>query len=484
MLLKQLLRDCPVTVAGELDLEVDRVVCDSRDAGKGALFVAIRGGQEVDRHAFVGDAIRRGAVAAVVEDEMDCTPATRILVDDSRRILPILACRLAGEPARELRCAGVTGTNGKTTTAWLLHNILQQATGASAYLGTLGFQAGDRPMETIANTTPEAPVLQALLRRARSCGCRAISMEVSSHALALHRTAGIDFEVALFTNLTRDHLDFHGTLDDYLAAKGLLFEGLSSGATAVLNRDDPAWEALAQRTEARILTYSLEDPAADVRPLSVDASMGQTRLKMIAPTGEFDVHSPLTGRFNWSNIVAALAGGIALGVTTETLREGIAQATRVPGRFEQIDEGQPFAVLVDYAHTPGGLLTVLEAARELTQGRLICVFGCGGDRDAGKRPLMGKVAEELADLIFLTSDNPRSEPPEQILQEIAAGMSAVDVFADVDRQRAIEAALQQAVAGDVVVIAGKGDEPYQVLADGTIDFDDRQVARDALRAAR
>ncbi|MBT6145995.1 MAG: UDP-N-acetylmuramoyl-L-alanyl-D-glutamate--2,6-diaminopimelate ligase, partial [Gemmatimonadetes bacterium] len=300
----------------------------------------------------------------------------------------------------------------------------------------------------------------------------------------LHRTDGIEFDVAIFTNLTRDHLDFHGSLAQYLAAKATLFEGLAPRATAVLNRDDAAWEAMADCTAAQVLTFSLTSEFAHVRPVCVDASMSQTRMVMTSPAGEFEVVSPLTGRFNWANIVAALAGGIALGVDVDVLREGIAQAARVPGRFERVDEGQPFGVIVDYAHTPAGLQTVLEAARELTQGRLICVFGCGGDRDAGKRPLMGKIAEDLADLVFLTSDNPRSEAPELILDEIARGMTdTAGIRTDVDRQATIEAALSEASPGDLVVIAGKGDEPYQLLAHGAIDFDDREVARVALRQA-
>ncbi len=482
MLLRELLKGHQASLEGPLDRDIDRIVCDSREAGPAALFAAIRGGQEVDRHDFVADAIQRGATAVVVEERLDCAPATRILVEDARRLLPHLASRLQGEPARHLRCVGVTGTNGKTTSAWLLHQILQQASGDSAYIGTMGFQARSLELQVVANTTPEAPALQALLQQAQAAGCRSIAMEVSSHALSLHRTDGIDFEVALFTNLTRDHLDFHGSIERYLEAKALLFQGLAPTATAVVNRDDAVWPAMVANTAAQVLTYSTEDELADVRPLEVDASMSQTRMLMASPGGEFEVVSPLTGRFNWANIVAALAGGIALGVDVDALCAGIAQAPRVPGRFERVDEGQPFGVLVDYAHTPAGLQTVLEAARELTHGRLICVFGCGGDRDAGKRSLMGRIAEELADLSFLTSDNPRSEVPELILDEIAGGMTGTGVVRlHVDRQIAIEAALAEASPGDLVVIAGKGDEPYQLLAHGAIDFDDREVARAVLR---
>ncbi len=484
MLLEDLLAQESVDVEGRLDLDITEIVCDSRQVGARSLFVAIRGGQEVDRHAFVADAVRRGAAAIVVEEEVECAPATRILARDARTLLPRLASRFFHAPAEELLCTAVTGTNGKTTTTWLLHHIQQASGQRSAYLGTMGYISRDREV-AVANTTPEAPTLQQLLRSARSEGVTSISMEVSSHALALRRTDGIAFAAAVFTNLTRDHLDFHGTTERYTAAKARLFEELGSDSTAVLNRDDPAWKTMAASSSAKILTFSVEDATADLRPVSVQSSIVQTRCVLTSPQGEFEVVSPLTGRFNLSNIMAAVAAAVALGIEADAVCEGIATAPRVPGRFERIDEGQPFGVLVDYAHTPAGLQTVLEAARELTQGRLLCVFGCGGDRDNGKRPLMGRVAEDLADLVFLTSDNPRSELPEQILEQIRRGMvRPTAARADTNRQVAIEEALNEACPGDVVVIAGKGDEPYQLLADGPIDFDDRDVARDVLRRIR
>jgi UDP-N-acetylmuramoyl-L-alanyl-D-glutamate--2,6-diaminopimelate ligase len=483
MHLGQLLAGENVQVEGSLDQEIRDIVCDSRQVQPHTLFVAIRGGQEVDRHFFVGDAAQRGAAAIVVEDDIDCGPTTRILVQDSRRLLPRLASRFQGEPSLELQCVGVTGTNGKTTTAWLLHNIQQTAGQVSAYIGTMGYICAESEV-AVANTTPEAPTLQQLLRDALNEGATSVAMEVSSHALALHRTDEIQFAAALFTNLTRDHLDFHGTVESYLAAKGRLFQELDDQAMAVLNRDDPVWDAMAARTSAQVLTYGVEDHAAHVHPVSISASLFETRCRVAWPQGEFEVVSPLTGRFNLSNIMAAVAGGLALGVEADAMCEAIAQAPRVPGRFERIDEGQSFGVLVDYAHTPAGLQTCLEAARELTQGRLFCVFGCGGDRDVGKRPLMGQVAAKLADAVYLTSDNPRSESPQQILEQIQRGMDdSMSVRVDVDRRVAIEAALNEACPGDLVVIAGKGDEPYQLLADGPIDFDDRLIAREVLKQA-
>lgn len=469
----------PARVTGSLDVDVEAIVSDSRRARPGALFVAIRGGQERDRHAFVGDAVGRGAAAVVVEDEVEAGGATRVIVGDSRRALAALAARFHGYPARDLTCIGITGTNGKSTTATVLRHVVDAAGKPCAYLGTLGFAHGDHS-EALGNTTPEAGELQQLLGRARDAGCRAVSMEVSSHGLALGRVEGIDFQVGVFTNLTRDHLDFHATAEDYYQAKALLFRGLRPEAAAVLNADDPASSRLASVTAARVLTYG--ERGRQVRLCSASFEGRRMRMELDLETGPIALETALTGRFNCSNVMAVVASSVALGIDPDAIRSGVAAVTQVPGRFERIDEGQPFDVIVDYAHTPAGLETVLRAARELARGRLVCVFGCGGDRDPGKRPMMGRVAEELADLVFLTSDNPRSEPPERILEQIAVGMCAPDrARVEPDRRCAIRLALKQAAAGDVVVIAGKGSEPYQILGDGRVPFDDREEARRVLR---
>jgi UDP-N-acetylmuramoyl-L-alanyl-D-glutamate--2,6-diaminopimelate ligase len=487
----------PMAVQGSVDGDVERIVSDSRQAGPGALFVAIRGGQEQDRHAFVADAISRGATAVVVErDDVDTGGATRILVGDTRRALADLAAHLHGHPSSAMRCIGVTGTNGKSTTATILRHVLAAAGERTAYLGTLGFHDGDAHRvapEPLDNTTPEAGQLQALLARARDAGCGAVAMEVSSHGLALERVHGIVFAAAVFTNLTRDHLDFHGTEEAYFDAKSRLFEGLQPESPAIINADDPRAEELARRTTGRVWTFG--ERRGDVRLLQVRFGAEGTHLHVAIPGGDLALETALTGRFNCSNVVAAVATGLALGIDPEAIRRGVSDVARVPGRFERIDEGQAFQVIVDYAHTPAGLETVLRTARELTSqdsstaaltpGRLLCVFGCGGDRDTGKRPLMGRVAEELADSVYLTSDNPRSESPRQIIDQILAGMTATDgVVVEPDRRAAIQAALRAAVPGDVVVLAGKGDEPYQLLAGGqVVPFDDRDEARRALRAA-
>ena len=471
----------PLSVSGPLDRRIDGIVTDSRQVQCRSLFVAIRGGQEQDRHAFIGDAVARGAEAVIVEDDgIDTGAATRIVVGDSRHALAALAARLHGDPSAKMMCVGVTGTNGKSTTASILHRILTADGSAGAYLGTLGFQFGEHK-EPVANTTPEAGQLQALLARARDAGCRSLAMEVSSHGLALGRVLGIDFAAAVYTNLTRDHLDFHGSEEQYFAAKSLLFTQLSDAAVAVLNADDSRSPALARLTPARVWYYG--EKGAHVRLLGARFESDFTCVKMDTPEGKFEVEMALTGRFNCSNVVAAVTTGFALGIEADVIRRGVAAVTQVPGRFERIDEGQSFQVIVDYAHTPAGLETVLCAARELTSRRLVCVFGCGGDRDTGKRPMMGRVAETLADRIYLTSDNPRSESPRQIIDQISAGMlGAEEVIVEPDRSVAIHAALEAAEAGDVVVLAGKGDEPYQILDAGqVVPFDDRDVARQALR---
>ncbi len=471
-----------LSVTGSLELSVDSIISDSRQASHGALFVAIRGGQEQDRHAFVADAVRGGATAALVEDgSVDAGTATKIVVADTRRALACVASRFHGDPSRDLLCVGVTGTNGKSTTATIIRQILSTSSGPSAYLGTLGFACGEQ-VEAVANTTPEAEQLHALLARARQAGCRSMVMEVSSHGLSLERVYGIEFAAAVFTNLTRDHLDFHGSEEEYFAAKSLLFRHLLPTASAVLNADDPRSKKLAELTKARVWTYGACN--ADVTLQDVRLAPDRTYLKLATPDGVFDCDSALTGRFNSSNVVAAVTTGLALGIGPDEIRRGLAAVQGIPGRFERIDEGQPFLVIVDYAHTPAGLETVLQAARELTSGQLICVFGCGGDRDTGKRPMMGRIAETLADRVYLTSDNPRNEQPHQIIDQIAAGMQAAEgVIAEPDRAAAIHAALSSADAGDVVVIAGKGDEPYQILDAGcVVPFDDRVVARQALRS--
>lgn len=470
------------TIRDLVDAEVGQICCDSRQVSAGDVFVAVRGGQEEDRHQFIGDAVARGACAVVVEEDMPCGVA-RILVDDSRKALAQLSCRLYDNPAQQLACIGVTGTNGKTTTAFLLRHLLQGAGLPCGYLGTLGF-AGRGALCKVDNTTPEANHLQRYLRQMVDEGRRAAALEVSSHGLALHRVDGIDFKVGIFTNLTRDHLDFHGSFAAYFAAKARLFEALQPTAFAVVNVDDANGALLCQRTRAEVLTFG-RDATAALRLLKVENRVDGMAMSVATPRGRLDIETGLLGDFNCHNALAALGGGIALGLDTESLVAGLASMENVPGRFERIVEGQDFSVVVDYAHTPDALERALHSARPLTNGRLICVFGCGGDRDRGKRALMGRLAGELADCTWVTSDNPRSEEPNRIIDEIVSGISAASVVErEVDRALAIDGALRSARAGDFVLIAGKGHESEQILADRTVVFDDCTVARSVLESLR
>ena len=481
MELKYLLEELPgARVDGNREIDLERIHCDSRCVEEGDLFVAVRGGQERDRHLFVGDAVARGARVVVVEEEVDCGGATRVQVADCRSALARLAARFYAFPGRATLNVGITGTNGKTTTALLLRSALEAAGLPCGYLGTLGCWI-DGELNKVDNTTPEAAELHRLLRSMVDAGKRAVVLEVSSHGLALKRVEGIPFRTAVFTNLTRDHLDFHGTWDKYFAAKARLFEELPEEGIAVINGDDPMATALAQRTRARVVTYGYGH-AAEVRLQQAEPGPLGTRLHVATPAGPIDVDARLTGSFNGYNVLAALAAGLALALDPEALCRGIAALECVPGRFERIRAGQDFEVLVDYAHTPDALERVLNAARELGSQRLICVFGCGGDRDRGKRAQMGQVVGELADLTVLTSDNPRSEAPERILADIADGLPrGSDFRSEIDRERAIATALNEACSGDIVVIAGKGHETEQELANSVISFDDREVARRALR---
>ena len=466
------------------DPEVSSVECDSRLVTDGSVFVAIRGGQERDRHQFVEDAVARGAAAVVVEDDdAPSGAAARIRVRNCRLALAEFGALVNGHPATGLRTVGVTGTNGKTTTSLMVRHILEAARISCGYVGTLGAQVGD-DMEDLANTTPEASDLQVLLRRMVEVGRSAVVLEVSSHALALDRVAGIDFDAVVFTNLTRDHLDFHGSEAAYLEAKARIFERLAGGsaARAVVNLDDPVSSLLLERAAGRSTTFG-RHAEAEVRLLeAVDTDSG-TDITLHTTSGTVAVRSRLTGEFNCSNVMAAVACAHGLGIDREAICLGLESLDSVPGRLEAIDEGQEFHVLIDYAHTPAGLETVLRTAREVTRERLICLFGCGGDRDAGKRPLMGQVASHLADVVILTSDNPRRESPEHIISEISAGLRCGrEAMTYVDRQEAIFLAVELARAGDTVVIAGKGDESHQVFADRIVKFDDREVARRALRS--
>jgi UDP-N-acetylmuramoyl-L-alanyl-D-glutamate--2,6-diaminopimelate ligase len=442
----------------------------------GSLFFCVRGAK-VDGHDFAPQAAAAGAAALVVERELE-TPLPQVLVADSRAAMAPLAARFWGEPTRELEMAGITGTNGKTTTAYLLRSILEADDRQCGLLGTVKQVVGEVEREVV-RTTPEAIDLQSTFRQMLDAGDRACVMEVSSHALALRRADAIDFDVALFTNLTQDHLDFHVTMDDYFAAKRLLFE--AGPGASVVNVDDSYGRRLA--AEIDCITFSAEGAEADYRATEVSIDAAGAEFAVEGPGESLRVRTPLPGHFNVANALGALTAAAALGVGPEIAADALSRSGRVPGRFEPVDEGQQFTVLVDYAHTPDSLENVLRAARRLTSGRLISVFGAGGDRDRDKRPKMGRVGTELSDLAVITSDNPRSEEPAAIIAQILSGVDDTDgVEVEGDRRAAISYSLAQAAPGDTVVIAGKGHEQGQEFEGGRkVPFDDREVAREELR---
>jgi UDP-N-acetylmuramoyl-L-alanyl-D-glutamate--2,6-diaminopimelate ligase len=476
---KRLVGAPPATVTG--------LTADSRRVGPGDCFVAVPGLRQ-DARRFVPEAVGRGARLVVTEgDAVAGVDVAQVLVPSARLALARLAGAWHGHPSRALTLVGITGTNGKTTTSYLTEAVLRASGRATGVIGTIQYVVGAE-VRPAGQTTPEALELQEMLAAMRRQGVRGVAMEVSSHALALRRVDGLEFDVAVFTNLTQDHLDFHGTLDAYRDAKRRLFELLAASTkprpTAVVNVDDPAGAAMVAGLPVRTLGFGL-GPGADVRATEWTSTLEGIRLGVETPRGPLALASPLIGEHNVMNLLAAVGVGIALDVVPDRIAGALASVAAVPGRFEQVRAGQPFVVVVDYAHTPDALERVLTTARKLTPGRLAVVFGCGGDRDRGKRPLMGGIAGRLADRVWVTSDNPRSERPEAIIAAIVAGLARAGasedrVAVDPDRTAAIRAALGWARAGDTVVIAGKGHETYQLVGAEVLPFDDREVARRVL----
>ena len=463
--------------AGEL--EISSLAYDNRDARPGTLFFCVPGFR-VDGHEFAPDAVARGAVALVVQRRLDLD-VPQFVVGDVRSAMGPAAARFFGDPTADLATVGVTGTNGKTTTTFLVRAMLEAACRRTGLLGTVKSVIGGRDRD-VERTTPEAVDLQRTFRQMLDAGDQSCVMEVSSHALQLHRADAIQFAAAIFTNLTQDHLDFHPTMEDYFAAKRMLFFPKPPRAS-IINVDDPYGARLAAELE-QPTTFALRSDA-DYRATEVKTGLDGSEFAVHTPDGQLALKSPLRGEFNVYNVLGAVAAARALGVSLDTCEEAIATAGQVPGRFETVQAGQPFGVLVDYAHTPDSLENVLRAARELTSERLITVFGCGGDRDRGKRPLMGEIAGRLSDVAIVTSDNPRSENPEAIIDEVLAGIdgsAAAKIEHEADRRIAIARAIELAGPGDVVVIAGKGHEQGQEFEGGQkIEFDDVTVAREILR---
>jgi UDP-N-acetylmuramoyl-L-alanyl-D-glutamate--2,6-diaminopimelate ligase len=477
------------TVRGPRDVEIHGVAVDSRAVRPGFVFVA-REGEKTDGHRFLGDAVARGAIVVVSEKPPDAKfagPAgpveklTWVQTPDARKAAGLMAAKAWGDPAKTMDLVGVTGTNGKTTSAYLIDGLLSRLAPPSAMLGTVVSKIGDRS-EPARHTTPEAPAIQEFLAEAVAAGCRYGALEVSSHGLALARLEGSEFQVAVFTNLSRDHLDFHHDMESYWDAKRLLFTRyLRQGGHAVIGIDDVYGERLASGVSAETTTFGFSS-TADLALVSVEASLAGTRLSFREGTVNREIQSPLVGRYNALNLLGVYAAVRALGFSSDDILRTLPELSGAPGRFEKVDVGQTFDVVVDYAHTDDALRKLLEAARPLTRGKLWVVFGCGGERDRSKRPLMGMVAARLADRVVLTSDNPRGEDPEAIVREIQLGTKehSESIEVEVDRRKAIALALERAEAGDLVVIAGKGHEPYQIVGDRVLDFDDRNVVREIL----
>ena len=482
------------TVLGVVPPSVTGVAYDSRRVTAGDLFVAVPGLKQ-DGRRYVSDALARGAAAVVLEgpDPMPGSSTARVLVPSSRAALARLADVYFGHPSRALTVVGITGTNGKTTTSFLVDALLRAGGRATGVVGTIQYRVGDE-VQPAGQTTPEAVELQSLLARMVERGVAAVSMEVSSHALELQRVEAIEFDVAVFTNLTQDHLDFHGTLDAYRRAKARLFSLLAAGhkrrRAAAINADDPAGPTMVAGLDVPVLTFGLRGPR-DVAPRRWRSGSEGIRLEVDTPRGPVQVASPLVGEHNVMNLLGAIAVGLALDMQPDAIGQALSTVATVPGRFERVEAGQSFLVVVDYAHTPDALERVLVTARKLATegGRLAVIFGCGGDRDRGKRPIMGAIADRLADRVWITSDNPRSEVPEAIIDEIVTGIPGGAPVAGrhatiPDRKAAIRAALEWARPRDVVVIAGKGHETYQIIGSEVLPFDDRAVARDVLAERR
>ncbi|MBI4635812.1 MAG: UDP-N-acetylmuramoyl-L-alanyl-D-glutamate--2,6-diaminopimelate ligase [Candidatus Rokubacteria bacterium] len=483
-----LLAALPVkTVIGPLPPRVGGLTDDSRRVERGDCFVAVPGLRQ-DARRFVPDALARGASLVVTEGAPLDVPVAQVVVPSARQALALLADAYWDHPSRALTVVGITGTNGKTTTSYLVEALLRARGLATGVVGTIQYVVGDE-RRPAGQTTPEALELQAMLGEMRNRGVRGVAMEVSSHALALSRVDGLEFDIAVFTNLTQDHLDFHGTLDEYRRAKRRLFDLLARSPkprrTAVINGDDPSGAEMVRGLEVPVLTFGLRGEA-DVRCLDYRSGLDGIQMEVETRDGRRSLGSPLIGEHNVMNLLAAAGVGQALGLGGDAIARALAGVGAVPGRFEQIRAGQPFLVVVDYAHTPDALERVLATARKLTRGRLGVVFGCGGDRDRGKRPIMGEIAARLCDRVWVTSDNPRSERPEAIVDEIVEGVRRARAaegryVRQPDRRAAIGAALDWAESGDTVVIAGKGHETYQIIGPQVLPFDDRDVARQILR---
>jgi len=489
---RELLAAVGVHASGGPDREIHGITYDSRKVKPGYLFVAIKGFKQ-DGHDYIQQALENGAVAVIAEKKIILPPNIAwAVVNNSRQALALLGARFYGNPSNYIKVIGVTGTNGKTTTTNLIAAVLEKAGHKTGLVGTINNRIGDKKLLG-SHTTPESTDLQELLHKMVEEKVSACVMEVSSHALVLHRVDGCEFDLAVFTNLTQDHLDFHKDMQEYLKAKEILFRkltepGIKKPKYAVINADDPYAESFIKAASGvEVLTYGINSDA-DVRAVDVRVSARGVSYTATGKWGRCPLELKLTGLFNVYNSLAALTSCTAMGIPVEVIKQALESTPGVPGRFELVDAGQDFTVVVDYAHTPDGLENVLKTARDITAGRLFTVFGCGGDRDRTKRPLMGRVAAKYSDYTIITSDNPRTEDPLAIISEIQKGVESIackDKYTvEPDRRRAIQLAVTMAQKGDLVLIAGKGHEDYQIIGEQKYPFDDRKEALAALERLR
>ncbi len=467
--------------SGSTDIKISGLSCDSRTVKKGYLFIAVTGNNQ-DGHNFIKQAVKKGASSLILERDVvgADTGVTKIIATNTRRLIPKLASRFYMYPSSKIKVVGITGTNGKTTSSYLIDAILSKKGIACGLIGTINYRFQDK-IAPAQNTTPGAIDLQLLLNKMASNEVGCLVLEVSSHALDQHRVDHIDFDVGLFTNLTREHLDYHQAMDRYFEAKARLFELLSGNSTAVINVDDPYGKKLVNRTKAKILSYAIDHPAditGEIKQMSLEGTM----FRLETPRGKTNIETGLIGRFNVYNLLGAIGVGLAMGIGLETIKSAIAEFKGVEGRLEEIEGPRPIRVFVDYAHTDNALENLLFTLRKFAPARIITVFGCGGERDKSKRPLMGRVAQGFSDYTILTSDNPRRENPIEILNQIEAGMDSGkgNYEVEADRYQAIKKAIVQARDNDIVVITGKGHETYQAIGGKKIPFDDRKITRELL----
>jgi len=481
MILRDMIKDLEnPEIIGSLDQDITKIVYDSRQIEVGSLFVCIEG-FKVDGHSFIEKAIQNGAIAIVIEKDITeyIDGITYIKVADSRESMAYLSAVFFDYPLKKLDLIGVTGTNGKTTTTYLIKNMMDNIGIGIGLIGTIKNIIGEKTLPAT-RTTPESLDLYSLYKKMGEAELSQVVMEVSSHALDLKRVIGMEFKVAVFTNITQDHLDYHKSIEDYLKAKCKLFEQIKADGYAVINIDDPKSDQVIKASQGELITYAIERDA-DLKAVDIKLSP-QGASFVVKGVMNFSVNMKLTGLFNVYNTLSAIGCGYALGLSGEEIKQGLEKVNGVAGRFELVDEGQAFSVIVDYAHTPDGMENVLKTALEFVKGEIIVVFGCGGDRDKGKRPKMGKMAVKYGHYAVLTSDNPRSEEPMEIISDIEAGLqdSLIPYKIITDRKEAILYAIAKAKADDMVIIFGKGHETYQIFKDRTISFDDREVAREAL----